>query len=117
MKPSDGSGAIPALALAHRSNAVSGHTKSTISIATHQITTGTCSQMVLGHRRARKPPSTPYPTKTKCAVTVTATRIRKKSAITNTYDSYLDRPLHDTAVRRAGPPAANRRPIRRILER
>jgi hypothetical protein len=37
---SSASGAIPALALAHRSSAVNGQMKSTTSIATHQITTG-----------------------------------------------------------------------------
>jgi hypothetical protein len=37
-------GAIPALAGAHRSSHVSGHTKSIDSIATPQITTGTYSQ-------------------------------------------------------------------------
>jgi hypothetical protein len=49
--------------------------KSTTSIATHQMTTGTCSQMVFGHLSARNPPITPYPTKAKCTATVTATTI------------------------------------------
>lgn len=75
MNPLGGNGAIPASALAQRSNAVSGQLKSTISIATHQSTTGRCDQMVLGHRSARNPPSTPYPTKARWTAAVIATTV------------------------------------------
>lgn len=79
MNPADPNGVIAALARDHSSNQVSGHPKSTISMARHHSTTGTCSQMVLGHRKARNPPITAYPTNTKCAAAVATTTILKKS--------------------------------------
>ncbi len=57
MKPAGGSGAIPALARAERSSAVSGQSRWAATISTAQPTAATCSTSVRRNRQASSPPN------------------------------------------------------------